>query len=873
MSDDEANVQDFGRPAQAGPPHEDDASARFERLVRRARAVLLFERLWRLAAPVLIVVGLFLIASFLGLWLEAPRFVRPLGLAVFILALAFALWPARKLRLPTRAQAISRIDRASGLKARPAAALDDRLGNSGEDPATAALWRLHRRRALGSVRLMRAGAPSPRVVDLDRRALRAAVLVGLVAAAFVAGPQRYARTLAAFDWRLSGVSGASARVDAWVDPPPYTGHAPIMLTPADARPARIAAPVGSAVVIRASNGAPAYRAAGALEEAPREPAAAGKAQPPRGPGGEARLILRGDAGLAIEGVGAFDFAAIPDRPPTIALAAVPRPNARGTLVLRYRVSDDYGAALAEAQFADPVAPDGKPSVRSLVEAPHPPLQLPPVGAENGEAETTVDLSEHPWAGARVRMTLMARDEGGNEGRSEPFVLVLPQRPFVKPLARALVEQRRNLVLNPDDKGRVLTALDALMIEPEAFGTNAGVYLGLRVAMERLAAASRDAELLDVADYLWGMALQIEDGDLSEAERDLRAAQQALREALQRGASPEEIKKLADDLRAAMDKFLQEFAERQRKEQGEEERDDARQGPGRAVSEKELQAMLDRMQDMAQNGDAEQAQRMLDEMQNILENLKTAQRGRMSPQAREMSRALGELDRLSREQQDLRDDTRRSGESTRRRERGGLGEFSTQRRADEDRAGADDGERSDAEPSSQADLQRRQEELRRRVEALQKRLEGAGEAGAEAKSGLGDAREAMREAQESLGRGPRGQEPAEEAQGRALDGLREGAQKLAQALREQGEGGQGSGGEGEGDAQGAGQGQYGQDGTDPLGRRSGRERAFNPNAKYDPLGAPPTERARRVLEELRRRLGEPSRPREELDYLERLLRRY
>ncbi|MGQ3348533.1 DUF4175 family protein, partial [Bosea sp. (in: a-proteobacteria)] len=34
----------------------------------------------------------------------------------------------------------------------------------------------------------------------------------------------------------------------------------------------------------------------------------------------------------------------------------------------------------------------------------------------------------------------------------------------------------------------------------------------------------------------------------------------------------------------------------------------------------------------------------------------------------------------------------------------------------------------------------------------------------------------------------------------------------------------------------------------------------------------TQRARRILEELRRRLGDPSRPMEELDYLERLLRR-
>ncbi|WP_353954841.1 DUF4175 family protein [uncultured Methylobacterium sp.] len=33
-----------------------------------------------------------------------------------------------------------------------------------------------------------------------------------------------------------------------------------------------------------------------------------------------------------------------------------------------------------------------------------------------------------------------------------------------------------------------------------------------------------------------------------------------------------------------------------------------------------------------------------------------------------------------------------------------------------------------------------------------------------------------------------------------------------------------------------------------------------------------ERARRILEELRRKLGDPSRPTEELDYFERLLRR-
>ena len=34
-----------------------------------------------------------------------------------------------------------------------------------------------------------------------------------------------------------------------------------------------------------------------------------------------------------------------------------------------------------------------------------------------------------------------------------------------------------------------------------------------------------------------------------------------------------------------------------------------------------------------------------------------------------------------------------------------------------------------------------------------------------------------------------------------------------------------------------------------------------------------QRAREILEELRRRLGQPTRPNEELDYIERLLRRF
>ena len=73
--------------------------------------------------------------------------------------------------------------------------------------------------------------------------------------------------------------------------------------------------------------------------------------------------------------------------------------------------------------------------------------LPNARTRNGVGQTVKDLSEDPYAGAEVTLTLTAKDEAGNEGKSEPFNMRLPERLFTKPLARALIEQRRILALD------------------------------------------------------------------------------------------------------------------------------------------------------------------------------------------------------------------------------------------------------------------------------------------------------------------------------------------------------------------------------------------------------------------------------------------
>ena len=922
---------------------------RLTRLVFLARAADFWERLWRGLIPPLVVLGLFLCVSWLGLWLEVPHWLRACGVALFGLLLAASSAGLWSLTPIARRDALRRIDKSSAVAHRPASALDDRLATAGRDPATDALWALHMRRAEADTAKLRVGAPSPRAVELDRYAVRAGVVVALVACAVVAGPQRYARVAAAFDFGDATSSMSGYRLDAWVDPPAYTGRPPVLLDLAStasrdaAHPQRIAAPIGSTVIIRSSGGEPAMIEASGPLLPPAKPQAidaksaealrgdAKSTQPAAGDAtsaeaktasalatgdSESKLVLHGDSHLVVRHGGAirgtFDLIAIADTAPTIALREVPKRNARGTLTLAYATGDDYGVSGAEAVFSNPKI-DGEPVAGpSLADAPKIQLSLPGMTHGIGDGETTADLADHAWAGAQVTMVLVAHDEGGNEGRSEPVEITLPQKPFVNPIARALVEQRRTLVLEPGKRSDVAGALDALMIEPEAFGTSAGVYLGLRYAADTLAQANGKTQLVAVADFLWGMALQIENGDLTEAEKALRNAERELRDAIDRHAPDEDIQKLTQNLQAAMDKFLKELAEQQQK-QGDQQQAENTGKPSKSISQRDLQKLIDRLKEQARSGNREEAKKALDELQDVLENLKTAKRQKADPQARAMAESLNQLDQMMRDQQDLRDQTYKQGQQgdadRESEENGDQGDQEMQQPGRNGRGrqsgnmrgqgsphqgGQGQGAQGRGSPGGRSQrqgsqgqgndsqdaqngggdgqggqgqsLEQRQQKLRDRLAEIQKKLKQVGQG----ESTLGDAGEDMREAENALreGKGSNGQ--AVDAQGRALEALQKGAKKLAEAMKQGQEGGEANG-ETEG-GQGSQNGQQSND-ADPLGRPRGGSNTLNSASRFDPLGIPAAQRAQRVLEELRRRLGDPARAQEEIDYLERLLHSY
>jgi len=689
---------------------------------------------------------------------------------------------------------------------------------------------------------------------------------------------------------------ADFRVDAWIAPPAYTGRPPVVLpgihpgettTTAQAE-GPLSVPVGSILIVRSTG------------KVSLDVSASGGVVPDTGdvhaPAGteEHRFKITGTGKATLRGAGedlVWPFNAIPDKPPTISLTKDPEQQARGAMLLSYKLEDDYGVTQAEATFtpksdpqksdpqndgaqADGTSKDGAPPAGAK---PHPlfgppdfALILPQARTKNGIGQTIKDLTDHPWAGAEVTMTLVAHDEGGNVGKSEPFSFRLPERVFTKPLARALIEQRRNLALDANARPLVITALDALSLAPEKYTPEAGVYLGLRSIFWSLVRAKSDDDLRDVVARLWQMAVGLEDGDISDAQDALRNAEKALQQALDRGASDAEIKQLMDQLRAAMDRFLQAMTEQMKNNQQLARPLDPN---AKVLSQRDLQSMLNKLEELSRSGAKDAAQALLQQLQQMMENLQMASPDTNSDESDAMS-ALDELGDMIRQQQDLRDRTFKQGQDQRNPQNNPQGSP----RGQQGKPG-----QPQQPGNSLGELRQSQQALRDRLNKLLDELkdlglgqgkdgqdgQGQGQSqgqgpGQDQLDQFGRAGDAMDDAQGQLGQG--NSDSAVDSQGRALDALRKGAQGLAQSMQQQMGRGPGQGRSGR-----LGQARANQD-TDPLGRPL-RGRDYGDDSTVKVPGEIDVQRARRIIEELRKRFGDLGRPQEELDYIERLLKDY
>lgn len=848
----------------------------FNRKVRLSRLALLFEQLWPRLWLVIGVLGLFVLVSFAGLWLWLPPVAHEIVLSAFGLALVAALIFAARVRWPTREEGIRRIERRSGIPHRPASSYEDTLSASASGSATERIWQAHKARLAALLERLRVGPPQPRTDRKDPFALRALLVLGVVLLLGLVGDSAKDRLFAAFRFGPD-LQLANARLDAWVTPPAYTGKPPVLLADGGSEPSRpssteagpIEVPDKSLLIIRASGVGQLSLELG--EQNSEKPQIIEGRQPKQaGDISEVRAELRKSGTVRVLGGGSelanWRFQVTPDQAPRIVLTREPERTIRGGMKLFYKVEDDYGVASAEAHFARPRTAAGDPRTswarEDILQGPRPPLERPPVlnlrlprqNAKDSETSSFHQLGAHPYAGMKVVMTLVAKDHAGNVGKSQPIEIVLPQRRFTKPLARAVIEQRLRLVEDPRYRELVSKALDALTFEPEGFIEDHNVYLGLRSVYHRLLQDDSRDGLRSSIDQLWHIALRIEDGgELTDAERRLRDIQDQLSKALEEGASDEEIARLMQELRQAMAEFLQQLA---RQAQGQQMQLPEGFNPNQIMRPQDLQRMLDQLENMARQGSREMAQQMLDQLRELMESLQAGRMmGQQGQQGQQMMQMMDQMGDIIGKQQQLYDDTfgeqQRQGQEGQRGQRGQRGQQFGQRGQGQR---GQQGRGQQGQRFGQGELTERQGQLRDRLGQLR---EGLQQFGMRPPSQLDGAEQSMENARRALEQGDF--DTATREQSQALEQLRQGAQSMAeQMLRQM--------------PSRFGQGPAGDAPRDPLGRP---QRTEGPDLGTS-VKVPDeidVQRAREILEELRRRLGETTRPALELDYIERLLRRF
>ncbi|WJH41260.1 TIGR02302 family protein [Aliirhizobium terrae] len=886
-----------------------------------ARFVLFCERTLPLAIAPLGVAALFMSASWFGIFRVSPDWLRWVLLAVFALGFVYALLPITRVRWPDANDADRLLEDRNNLPHQPVGVQEDEPAF--ETPFSRALWKEHQIRMAERIAALDAGMPRPDIARHDRFALRAVPALVFAIALGYSFSNGGGTIGDAFQPAPAAPSiNPDLRIDAWLTPPSYTGRAPIFLTGQQAQnnAGPVSIPQNSALTVRVTGGegeeavvfSPAEGDAATLQteeakaaakkaaEAAQKPSvssdtaastpAAQPAASQSSQSGDQPLPPRtyamavGESGeLSVNGQ-SWTFNVTPDRAPEIAFEGQPKRSVNGALEIGFRAKDDYGIREAHA-LIEPAGPQD-PAATPLYPLPEYRLDLPrQQRGQELKGLTSRSLIEHPLAGKRVRVTLVATDGAGQTGRSPAHEMILPGRGFSEPLAAAVAEQRQVFALDTRQMPKAIELNEALAIRPDETIPNLSHFLLIRSALERMKLARTDEQLKDTADYLWEIALGIEDGDLSLAERRLRDAQRNLSEALQNGANDQEIARLMQEMREAMQQFMNELAQRMQNAPRGQQNMQAQN----VIRQRDLQNMMDQIENLARSGNRDAAQQMLNEMQRMMNNLQAGrpQRGQQGQQQQQNSQMRQQIDKLGeimQEQQRLMDQTFKLDQAL--RDRMQRGDPDQQGEGDQQQQGQQ-GQQGQAQQGQQGQGQQGQgqqdpgqmtaEQLREALKNLRAQQEGLGKKlgelqqalkgmGMQPGEGFGQAEREMGNAGQALGQGEG--EQAVQGQGNALNALRQGAQNMMQQMMQAMQQGQGQEGQQNGEGEGMAN-QGGQNGRDPLGR----PRATSGPDFGDQVKVPDeidVQRAREILDAIREKLGGALSGDAERQYLERLL---
>jgi uncharacterized protein (TIGR02302 family) len=840
------------------------------RKIGLAWAALAWEGLWPRLMPLAALVVLFVAAAHFDLFGGLDPWVHTgilAGLGLGFVAIGW--WQFRSFRWPVRDAAIRRLELDSAVAHRPLVAVQDQLAAGAADPMASALWQAHRRREAERLAALRNKPAHPGLARIDLWALRLVPVLALIVSLVFAGGWRSDRMMAAITPAFPPPPPVVANL--WIAPPEYTGKPPVYLDMTE-HDKLLRVPAGSKLAGFVDDVRGRHPPKLVIDDKPTEFKTVGKGkyqiEETLTAGKEISLQARGDEQAH------WKLHVIPDLAPTIEFAR-PISVDKWSTRIDYNAGDDFGIKSVQLQIrldgsvlgADMFTDNEQPEVMRI--------DLPVGGSPKKITDSFVrDLTSSPWAGLKVRVMLFATDALGQKGSSAVESFLLPERVFNDPTARALILLRKELTRDP--RALRLDVADGMRIiqkHPESYRMDGIVQLGLRLGAQRLEASAAKAVIVDTQKLLWDLALRLEEGSMSDAKRQLEQSRQNLRDAIQRNAGDEEIERRIQQLYDAMARWEKEMADRM-KDPAERQRmmeEAEKVDPNNIVTQDDLQRMLDKIREMAKNGQREEAKRLLDELRKMMQNAtpmmagpnqqhrpgQQGQQGQGNQQGREM---MNQLDRLSRRQNQLLGESERQG---RRQQQQGRQGQQGQQQGEQGQQGPR-GQQGQGQPGDGqwGDQQGRdQQGLRNQLGDYMRKLD---ENGMPMPESLGRAERSMRDAEQALRRGdPR---EASRAQRRALDNLQQGMGDLAEQLRQRGPG------NGQDRAEIEDREKKG-DNRDPLGRSDGNYgESVDSGQDKVPLEFD-RQKSREILDELRRRAGEMGRSKEELDYIDRLLKTY
>jgi uncharacterized protein (TIGR02302 family) len=847
------------------------------------RAGMFAEAFWRATWPLATVVLAVMAALMLGLQdsvvVEVVWGVAVVSALALIGTLIYAI---SRFRIPTRAAALVRLDET--LPGRPIQALMDTQAVGDNDDASSAVWRAHQARMAARAALAKPVPADMRIARRDPYALRYVAAV-VFAVALIFGSI----------WRVGSVTNmapgagdglASGPVwEGWAESPRYTSRPTIYLN--DIAEGALEVPAGSLITLRI------YGEVGALTVAETVSGRVGDV--PAASAAEQDFTVLRSGQIAINGPGGrvWDVAVIPDTAPRVSILSAPESDALGEMSLPFQASDDYGVEAGEARINLDLSSVDRRHGLAIAPGARPELTVPlpmPIAGDRAQFEESLieDFSEHPWANLPVTVVLSVLDAAEQQAESAPNQMILPGRRFFDPLAAAVIEQRRDLLWSKENATRIGQVLRAVAHRPDEVFRKEVDQLRLRRVIDRIETLASygmtDEQQDDIARDMWDLALGIEEGDLSSALERLRQAKERLNQAMRDGASPAEIEELMRELRRATDDYMRQLSRQaELDEQSNQENGQQQNSQNQMqMNQDDLQRMMDRIQELMEQGRMAEAEQALQELQEMLENMRVTQgegQGGESPG----QQAMEGLAETLREQQGLSDQAFRdlqeqfnpnaqAGESPGNEGRNG-GQGQGQQHS---QGGEGQGEEGDGQQSGEGDQQAegqggqgeesladRQQALRDELNRQQRNLPGSGTPeGDAARDALDRAGRAMDGAEQAL----RDQDFADaiDNQSQAMEALREGMRALGESMQQEAQNGQQGQGMSDSDRRAEAQ--------DPLGRDPGSNGSVGTEEGLL-QGEDVYRRARDLLDEIRRRSGDGERPDVELDYLKRLLDRF